>query len=108
MGFFSKLFAKPYTTVSPDRAAELVRSGALLVDVRTPGEWRTGHARRAQHMPLDSLPGRIRGLRKDREVIAICASGMRSAAAARQLAAAGLTAYSVRGGMHAWSAAGLD
>lgn len=108
MGLFSRLFAKPYTTVSPQQAHELVRDGALLADVRTPAEWRSGHARRAQHLPLDALPTRVNGLRKDRPVVAICASGMRSAAAARQLAAAGITAYSVRGGMGAWRAAGLD
>lgn len=108
MGFLSKLFAKPYTTVSAQQAQDLVREGAVLADVRSPAEWRVGHARRAHHMPLDALPSRINGLRKDRPVVAICASGIRSAAAARQLAEAGITAYSVRGGMGAWRAAGLD
>ncbi|MBE4718002.1 rhodanese-like domain-containing protein [Pseudarthrobacter sp. AB1] len=41
-------------------------------------------------------------MEKSRSVVGLCASGMRSASAVRQLAAKGYDANSVRGGMAAW------
>ena len=109
MGFISSLkqaFSKPYTTVSVAEAKELLSSGATLVDVRSAQEWRSGRAPRAKHVPLDRLQASTAGIQKTRPVVAICASGVRSASAARLLAAKGYQAYSIRGGMSAWRQAG--
>ncbi|NHW48580.1 rhodanese-like domain-containing protein [Paenarthrobacter sp. MSM-2-10-13] len=101
-----KAFSKPYTTVSIAQAKELLGSGATLIDVRSTREWRTGRAPQAKHVPLDRLKVSTAGIQKSRPVIAICASGVRSASAAKLLAAKGYHAYSVRGGMAAWRQAG--
>jgi rhodanese-related sulfurtransferase len=101
-----KAFSKPYKTISVAQAKELVSSGATLIDVRSAQEWRTGRAPQAKHVPLDRLQTSTAGIQKTRPVIAVCASGARSASAARLLASNGYDAYSVRGGMAAWRQAG--
>ena len=81
-------------------------AGALLLDVREPAEWRAGHAPGAMHVPLRSLDARElpAGLAV---VVVVCRSGNRSNVAAAQLAAAGVDARNLAGGLHAWAAAGL-
>ncbi|MBU8866592.1 rhodanese-like domain-containing protein [Paenarthrobacter aromaticivorans] len=101
-----KAFNKPYKTVSVAQAKELLTAGATLLDVRSTQEWRTGRAQQAKHIPLDRLQTNTSGIQKTGPVIAICASGVRSASAARLLADKGYDAYSVRGGMAAWRQAG--
>lgn len=59
--------------------------GAVLVDVRTPDEFRGGHAGGTINMPLDKIDGLIGQLDKSRPVLICCASGARSAVAARML-----------------------
>ncbi|MCR6688491.1 rhodanese-like domain-containing protein [Cellulomonas sp.] len=87
-------------------AIELVAQGATLVDVREAGEWRTGHAPRAVHVPLGQVAQGARRLPKGRPVVVVCASGMRSRAGAQQLRDLGFQATSVSGGMAAWQRAG--
>ncbi|WP_284983936.1 rhodanese-like domain-containing protein [Arthrobacter sp. efr-133-TYG-118] len=101
-----KAFSKPSRTISVAQAKELLGAGATLIDVRSAQEWRTGRAPQAKHIPLDRLQGSQAGIQKARPVIAVCASGVRSASAARLLAAKGYDAYSLRGGMAAWRQAG--
>jgi rhodanese-related sulfurtransferase len=101
-----KAFSKPYKTISVAQAKDLLGYGATLIDVRSAQEWRTGRAPQAKHVPLDRLQTSTAGIQKTRPVIAVCASGVRSASAARLLAAKGYDAYSVRGGMAAWRQAG--
>lgn len=98
------LFAK--RSVSAADGVQRVRDGAVLVDVRSVEEWRSGHAREARHLPLDALTGRMGELPEDEPVVAVCHSGIRSARAARILRVAGYDAVSLRGGMGAWTAAG--
>ena len=79
-----------------------------LVDVRQPGEWRSGHAGVAVHIPLGEINQRMSEIPEDRPVVVICASGNRSAMAATALAKAGFaTVYNFSGGMGAWRSAGL-
>ncbi|MGK3647233.1 rhodanese-like domain-containing protein [Pseudarthrobacter enclensis] len=101
-----KAFSKPYKTISVAEAKDLLASGAALIDVRSAQEWRTGRAPQAKHVPLDRLQTGTNGINRNRAVIAMCASGVRSASAARLLASQGYQAYSLRGGMGAWRAAG--
>lgn len=95
-------FRKKYRTVGVEEARQLLRDGAVLIDVRSRGEWNSGHAREARHIPLDQLESKLPSLRVDTPVVAICHSGMRSASAARTLARHGYQVSSVRGGMMAW------
>ncbi|MGO4493092.1 rhodanese-like domain-containing protein [Arthrobacter sp. 2YAF22_2] len=109
MGLISSLkkaFGKPYKTVTVAEAKELLAAGAALIDVRSTQEWRSGHAPQAKHFPLDKLQAGAPGIYKTRPVIAMCQSGVRSASAARILAAQGYESYSLRGGMGAWRQAG--
>lgn len=109
MGLISslkKIFSKSYKTISVAEAKELLGAGAALVDVRSVQEWRSGRAPQAKHVPLDRLQASTAGIQKTRPVIAMCQSGVRSASAAKLLAAQGYEAYSLRGGMIAWRQAG--
>jgi rhodanese-related sulfurtransferase len=90
MGFFSNLFSsKPAVDFS-----ELVRNGALIVDVRTPGEFAQGHIKGAVNIPLDSIRSRVAELKaKNKPVITCCRSGARSGSAKTILTEAGVECY---------------
>lgn len=61
--------------------AQLVKDGAQIVDVRTSGEYSSGHMKGSLNIPLQSLNSGMKKLKKDKPVITVCASGMRSASA---------------------------
>jgi rhodanese-related sulfurtransferase len=97
-----------HADVTPAEARARAQTGALLLDVREPAEWRTGHAPGAIHLPLGQLGARLAELPPDREIIAVCRSGSRSGIAAAQLRRAGFTQVrNMAGGMNAWARAGL-
>lgn len=76
-----------------------------VVDVRSPGEYGSGHIPGAPNIPLDRLTEALPALRSAagrRDLALVCASGARSHAACEQLAAAGIPAASVEGGTTAW------
>ncbi|MFN8239353.1 MAG: rhodanese-like domain-containing protein [Bacteroidales bacterium] len=60
---------------------ELIRNGAIIVDVRTKDEFQRGHVRNSINIPLDKLAGNLKKLRNDKPIITCCESGARSAAA---------------------------
>lgn len=68
---------------------QLVKNGAQIIDVRTPGEFNTGHIPGSVNMPLPNIVINLSGIDKSKPVITCCASGMRSAAAKRILKANG-------------------
>ncbi len=62
--------------------AALVKSGAVIVDVRTSNEYNSGHIKGSVNIPLNNLSGHARKLKeKGKPIITCCASGMRSASA---------------------------
>lgn len=72
----------------------LLQRGAVIIDVRTPGEFQAGHTKGAINMPLDSIGsqvGRIKAMNKP--VITCCRSGARSGSAASMLKAQGIEAH---------------
>jgi phage shock protein E len=71
------------------RLPELKREGAQLVDVRSVGEYAGGHVPGTLNIPLQDLDARATELDPSRWVIVACASGTRSALAARKLKALG-------------------
>ena len=81
-------------------------SGAVVIDVREPGEYVSGHVPGARLMPLGRLPQHLGEVPRDRRVYVVCASGNRSKAAADLLARAGIDAVSVAGGTGGWQRAG--
>lgn len=81
---------------------QLVEAGALLLDVRTPAEFREGHVPRATNIPVQELPMRLREVGPtNRPVVVYCRSGGRSAQAAAVLRGAGYEVKDV-GPMTAW------
>lgn len=64
---------------------EIITNGAVIVDVRTKGEFQAGHLKNSLNIPVDSLEQNINKLKKDKPVITCCASGARSASAMRTL-----------------------
>jgi molybdopterin/thiamine biosynthesis adenylyltransferase/rhodanese-related sulfurtransferase len=73
--------------VDPAEVREQASNGAVVVDVRETEEWGAGHIPGARHVPKSYLESRIEGAVPDRaqHVILYCASGNRSAWAARTL-----------------------
>ena len=92
--------------IGPEEADRLIRSGAALLDVREPAEWRAGHAPGARHIPLGELEGRLGELPSDETVVVVCRSGGRSARATSVLTRSGIQALNLDGGMRAWASAG--
>jgi rhodanese-related sulfurtransferase len=78
--------------VSGATAKSLVASGARVVDVRSAGEFASGHVPGAINIPYDELPGRASEIGPpSTPVVVYCASGSRSGVAARKLGKAGYT-----------------
>jgi sulfur-carrier protein adenylyltransferase/sulfurtransferase len=73
--------------IDPGEVREQLGNGTVLVDVREPEEWSAGHIPGAKHVPKSYLESRIEGSVPDRSahVVLYCASGNRSAWAARTL-----------------------
>lgn len=61
--------------------AELVKHGAIILDVRGKREFQGGHVKGSINIPLDILINNLSKLKKDTPIITCCASGMRSASA---------------------------
>ena len=108
MTVLSKLFGRSSAAVNPAQAQELLRQGAVLVDVREQREWDAGHAPKAKHIPLGRLHQSIDRLPENRTIVVVCRSGNRSGRATKALSKAGLDAVNLSGGMMAWKATGLS
>jgi rhodanese-related sulfurtransferase len=93
--------------VSVAEALDLIRSDAILLDVREDDEWQAGHAELALHIPMSVLAQQVDRLPGDRTIVCVCHVGARSGAVALALNRAGWHALNLEGGMEAWLAAGL-
>jgi molybdopterin/thiamine biosynthesis adenylyltransferase/rhodanese-related sulfurtransferase len=98
--------------VDPSEVAELIDEGVAVIDVRETEEYAAGHLPGAKHVARGYLESRIEGVVPDRstQVILYCASGNRSAYAARTLAED--LGYehvrSMTGGITLWKDRGYD
>ena len=73
---------------------KLMEAGAIIIDVRTKGEYAEGHIKGSRNIPLDQIGTVIKDLKnKKKPVITCCRSGMRSGMAASTLKNAGIEAY---------------
>lgn len=75
----------------------------LVLDVREPFEWRSGHIPGAKLISLGQLSQHLADMPKDREIVAICRSGHRSMVACSRLAAEGFRVRNLAGGYLHWS-----
>lgn len=97
-------------TVTPAEAARWIAEGeALLVDVRSPDEFRAGHIAAAISLPLDTLPVALDALAPPagRKLVFQCQKGGRGAAACTAVGDAWPDAWNLAGGLEGWRAAGL-
>ncbi|MFD0772142.1 rhodanese-like domain-containing protein [Bacillus sp. CGMCC 1.60114] len=84
--------------------SEMKNKNKQLIDVRTPGEFRGSHIQGFRNIPLNELVQKANSLDKNKEVIVICQSGMRSKQATKLLKKLGFKhIVNVSGGMNAWS-----
>lgn len=89
--------------VKPEDAHRLVKEGAKLVDVRSPGEFSSGHLPGALNIPLHELSAGAGKLgAKDKPVVLYCASGTRSSMARSVLKGQGFTQVFNLGSMSRW------
>ena len=79
------------------RAWDLVKSGATLVDVRTPEEFAGGSVPDATNIPVQVLNARMAEIPRGNPVVVFCRSGGRSANAASSLRSAGYEVYDAGG-----------
>ena len=92
----------------PVDVAELVKSGALMVDVREQQEWDAGHIAGSVHLPLSELSDRWKELPDADCTVFICRVGVRSLTAAEAFAAAGRSGcINLAGGLQGWVEASL-
>lgn len=81
--------------------ARLVKEGAIILDVRSKGEYAGGHIRGSINISLDTLTNNLDKLKdKNKPVITCCASGMRSASAKNILKSRGFTKVYNGGGWY--------
>lgn len=83
---------------------ELNDPNKQYIDVRTTGEFKANNIKGFKNIPLHQLVQKIGELSKEREVIIICQSGMRSNKASKLLKKQGFNQVTnVKGGMSAWT-----
>lgn len=81
---------KNFLGVKSVNYAQLVKEGALILDVRSKGEYASGHIKGSLNIAVDQLSNNLNRLPdRQKPVITCCASGMRSGMAKRILASNG-------------------
>lgn len=96
--------------VLPVDAVKLINNDAVVVDVRSSEAFSKGHIVNARSVPFDELDGHIDKLAKfkNKPIVAVCDAGITSNKAANSLRNSGFeSVYNLKGGMSAWSQAGL-
>jgi rhodanese-related sulfurtransferase len=101
------LFSRSKSLTPSDAAAAMARGDLQLIDVREPSELSESRIKGARHIPLGQLTAKLGELDRDRPVAFLCRSGSRSAIATRLATKAGLDAANIKGGIAAWTRAGL-
>ena len=81
--------------------AALVKQGAIILDVRTKGEYQGGHIKGSINISVDQLSSQLHRLSdKNKPIITCCASGMRSGSAKNILKSKGYTQVFNGGSWH--------
>ena len=74
-----------------ENVKDFMDKGAVIIDVRTPGEFQGGHIKGSKNIPLNTIGNQIESIKKlNKPVIACCASGMRSSQATSILKSNGI------------------
>jgi phage shock protein E len=89
LNFLKKIFGGEQIDIR-----EKLNQGAVIVDVRTPAEFKSGHMKGAVNIPLDQIYAQMKKLQKYKKpIVAYCRSGNRSSMAVREMKKAGIEAY---------------
>lgn len=93
--------AKGIQTITTAKAKEIINDkDKVFIDVRTPAEYKARNVKQFKNMPLGTDYSK---LPKDKEIVVICQSGMRSMQACKQLKKLGYEKVTnIRGGMSAY------
>lgn len=103
LGLFRQMTGAQVDNISASEAQELLRDqNTIFVDVREPYEYKSGHIAKAKNIPVGQIAGRLAEINKEKQVVVVCASGMRSQRAAGVLAREGYQVKNMAGGMSAW------
>ncbi|SFU30631.1 Rhodanese-related sulfurtransferase [Pustulibacterium marinum] len=95
MGFLNNLFGNKMEKIN-----DFIERDAVILDVRTPGEYSSGAIPGSKNIPLQTLGSKLDTVKKwNKPVITCCASGMRSASAAAMLKSSGIEALNGGGYM---------
>lgn len=79
---------------APADLTELLEKGAVILDVRSSAEFKTGHIKGSKNIPLDQIGSHIQSLKKlNKPIITCCVSGNRSGSAEGILKHNGIEAY---------------
>ncbi|MDP3929384.1 MAG: rhodanese-like domain-containing protein [Sediminibacterium sp.] len=90
LNFFKSLFASK----GNEDIQEQLAAGAVIIDVRSEGEFGGGHIKGSKNIPLNKLAGKLESVKKlNKPIICVCASGMRSSQATNYLKQNGLSAF---------------
>jgi phage shock protein E len=81
------IFLPRLSWISVEKAAERLKAGAVIVDVRSPGEFAAQRLNGAENIPLGQFAQTVekKSLGGETEILLFCASGTRSAVALKQL-----------------------
>ncbi|HSQ70759.1 MAG TPA: rhodanese-like domain-containing protein [Steroidobacteraceae bacterium] len=98
-------------SISPDALSERLSQGEqapIVLDVRSPEEFVTGHVPGAVNIPFDQVAGRLAEIPKDKDLVLYCRSGRRAGIAADVLVANGYAPASLlEGDIAGWQGADL-
>lgn len=73
---------------------QLLQVGVVIIDVRTPDEFKSGHIKGSINVPLQNLSKELVKIKKlNKPVITCCLSGGRSSVATKALAQSGIEVY---------------
>ncbi len=109
---FSELRRKAggMVAVEPSEAVALINNDGIVLDLRSSEAFSRGHIVNARNIPFDELDAHKEKLDKfrSRPIVAVCDAGGNSTKAVAKLRSAGFeSAYGLKGGMTAWSQAGM-
>ncbi len=96
-----------FDRIDPLTTKTRLENGAVLIDVREADEFEQVHVLGATLIPLSEFGARFSEMPKDKEIVLMCAGGVRSAQAAEFAAQHGFRLSNLEGGINAWQAEGL-
>ncbi len=96
--------------IDPIEAVQLINNDGIVLDLRSNEAFSRGHIVNAKSIPFDELDAHKNKIDafKNRPIVAVCEAGTTSTRAVATLRSSGFeSAYGLKGGMNAWSLAGL-